>query len=133
MFVCLFVCLFNRLLRAETHLGADGTRLKQNAQARPKSLYKHAGQLVYENIKIWRYEMKEKRTTATPNKSSWTILLSAFCDKRKEILYPISNATEAGVLLTIYLCYTIENYLEPLYHWEPKQTKQKQNKQTNKD
>ena len=39
--------LFNRLLRAETHLGPDGTRFKQNAQA--ISLYKHAGQLVYGN------------------------------------------------------------------------------------
>ena len=41
----LFVCLFKRSLRAETHLGSDGTRLEQNAQARLKSLYKHAGQL----------------------------------------------------------------------------------------
>ena len=31
---CLFVCLFNRLLSAETHLGPDVTRLKQNAQAK---------------------------------------------------------------------------------------------------
>ena len=54
LFVCLFVCLFNRLLRAETHLGPDGTRLKQNAQARLQSLYKHAGQLVYENVKKLR-------------------------------------------------------------------------------
>ena len=50
-FVCLFVCLFNRSLRAETHLGPDGTRLEQNAQAMLKSLYKHAGQLVYGNVK----------------------------------------------------------------------------------
>ncbi len=28
------VCLFTRLLRAETHLGPGGTRLEQNAQAR---------------------------------------------------------------------------------------------------
>ena len=48
---CLFVCLFNRSLRVETHLGPDGTRPEQNAQARLKSLYKHAGQLVYENLK----------------------------------------------------------------------------------
>ena len=27
---------------------------------------------------IWRYEMKEKKTMATLNKSSWTILISAF-------------------------------------------------------
>ena len=82
LFVCLFVYLFNRSLRVETHLGPDGTRLKQNAQARLKSLYKHAGQLVYRNVKrekqIWRYEMKGKKTMATPNKSSWTILISAF-------------------------------------------------------
>ena len=46
-----FVCLFNRSLRAEIHLGPDGTRPEQNAQSRLKSLYKHAGQLVYENVK----------------------------------------------------------------------------------
>ena len=28
--------------------------------------------------RIWSQEIKEKKTTATPNKSSWTILLSAF-------------------------------------------------------
>ena len=43
--------LVNRSLRAETLLGPDVTRLEQNAQARLKSLYKHAGQLVYENVK----------------------------------------------------------------------------------
>ena len=47
----LFVSLFNGSLCTETHLGPDGTRLKQNAQARLKSLYKHAGQLVYGNVK----------------------------------------------------------------------------------
>ena len=41
----------NQSLRAEAHLGPNGTRLEQNAQARLKSLYKHAGQLVYENVK----------------------------------------------------------------------------------
>ena len=56
VFVCLFVCLFNRSLSAETHLGPDETRLKQNAQARLKSLYKVAGQLVYGNVK------REKQT-----------------------------------------------------------------------
>ena len=46
----LFVCLFNNWsLRAETQLGPGGTRLEQNAQARLKSLYKHAGQLVSGN------------------------------------------------------------------------------------
>ena len=58
----------------ETHLGPDGTRLKRNAQARLKSLYKHAGQLVYygkrERNRFEDKEMKEKKTTATPNKSS---------------------------------------------------------------
>ena len=32
--VCLFVCLFNRSLCAETRLGPDGTKHEQNAQAR---------------------------------------------------------------------------------------------------
>ena len=58
-----FLYMFNWSLRADTHLGPDGTRLKQNAQARLKILYKHAGQLVYGNVKrekqIWRHEMKE--------------------------------------------------------------------------
>ena len=58
---CLFVCLFNRSLRAETHLGPDGTRLKQNAQTRLKSQYKHAGQLVYENIKKLRNRFEDMR------------------------------------------------------------------------
>ena len=58
--VCLFVCLFNRLLRAETHLGPDGTRLKRNAQARLQSL-KHAGQLVYENVKKLRNRFEDMR------------------------------------------------------------------------
>ena len=35
----------------ETHLDPDGTRPERNAQARLKSLYKHARQLVYENVK----------------------------------------------------------------------------------
>ena len=66
----------------ETHLGPDGTRLKQTAQARLKSLYKHAGELVYGKVKReretdWRYEMKEKKDHGH-NKSSWTILISVF-------------------------------------------------------
>ena len=32
--ICLFVCLFNWSLHAETRLGPVGTRLEQNAQAR---------------------------------------------------------------------------------------------------
>ena len=32
--VCLFVCLFTHSLRAEAHLGPDGTRLEQNVQGR---------------------------------------------------------------------------------------------------
>ena len=59
--VHLHFLLFNRLLRAETHLGSDGTRLKQNAQARLKSLYKHAGQLVYENVKKLRNRFEDMR------------------------------------------------------------------------
>ena len=53
--------MFNWSLRAETHLGPDGTRLKQNAQAWLKSLYKHAGQLVYENIKKLRNRFEDMR------------------------------------------------------------------------
>ena len=97
---CLFVCLFNRSLRAETHLGPDGTRLKQNAQARLKRVYKHAGQLVYEDIK------KKKKTdlkTSDEGKEDYghsqQIKLNNFTvslwDKRKEILYPILDAIEA--------------------------------------
>ena len=66
--------MFKRSLRAETHLGPDGTRLEQNAQARLKSLYKHAGHHWSMKIKEKRkrfedtYEMKVKKTMATPNK-----------------------------------------------------------------
>ena len=45
----------------KTHLGPDGTRLKQNAQARLKSLYKHADQLVYENVKKLRNRFEDMR------------------------------------------------------------------------
>ena len=80
LFVCLIVCLFVYPVAPsrDTHLGPDG--LKQNAQARLKSLYKHAGQFVYGNVKrekqIWRSEMKEKKTMATPKQSISTILRS---------------------------------------------------------
>ena len=47
-----YVCLFNRSLRAETHLGPDGTRLEQNAQARLKSLSMLAN---------WSMEIKRER------------------------------------------------------------------------
>ena len=50
-FVCLFVCLFNRSLRTETHLGPDGTRLKRNVQARLKSLYKACWPIGLGNVK----------------------------------------------------------------------------------
>ena len=78
--MCLFICLTSRSVRRQTWvLTPDGTRLEQNAQARLKSLYKHAGQLVYGYVKrekqTWRYEMKEKKTMATPNKSFQTNVL----------------------------------------------------------
>ena len=37
--------------------------------------------------------MKEKKTMATPNKSSWTILISAF-GTRKEKFDPISTTSK---------------------------------------
>ena len=37
-FSVLSLCLFNRSLHPETHLGLGGTRLEQNAQIRLKSL-----------------------------------------------------------------------------------------------
>ena len=52
--VYLFViCLFNWSLCVETHIGPDGAvaRLEQNTQAGQNSLYKHAGRLVYGNVK----------------------------------------------------------------------------------
>ena len=51
LFVCLFFCLTGHSVQTHTCLGPDGTRLEQNTQARLKSLYKHAGQLVFENVK----------------------------------------------------------------------------------
>ena len=106
LFVCaclLLGCLFNRSLRAETQLGPNGTRREQKAQARlkglcrpnmPKHPDKHAGQLViwkYKEKPIWKYEMKEKKTTATPNKSSWTILMSALSRELTGFFNPNSN------------------------------------------
>ena len=104
------ICLLNRLLHSETHLGADRTRLEQNAQARLKSLYKHAGQMVYGNAKrekqIWRYEIKEKKTMATQKKSSRTILMSVFnLGQRKEISWDsLSNLNCHWGFFTI--CYS---------------------------
>ena len=101
MFLIIYMYLFNRSLRAETHLGRDGTRLKQNAQARLKAyismLTNWSMEIKREREKqIWKHEMKEKKTMATPNKS---IKLNNFnislWDKRKEILYPVSIATKA--------------------------------------
>ena len=101
LFVCLFVCLFNRSLRAETHLGPDGTRPEQNAQARLKSLYKHAGQLVYENVKRETDLIEDMRRRKRRPRPLPTIKLNNFTvslwDKRKEILYPTSTATELVV------------------------------------
>ena len=37
MGICLFVCLFNRLVRTDTRMGPEGTKLKQKPGL--KSLY----------------------------------------------------------------------------------------------
>ena len=84
LFFFFFFCLFKWSLRAGTHLGPDGTRLEQNAQARlkkpiwaywPIGLWKCKERET--DLIIWGYEMKEKKTMATSIKSSWTILISA--------------------------------------------------------
>ena len=69
----------------------DVTRLKQNAQARLKSLYIHGDQLVNGNVKkrekqIERSETKETKTVATSNKSSCTITISTQGQKKGEAL-----------------------------------------------
>ena len=78
----------NRSLRAERHLGPYGTRLNKMLEPGFESLYKHAGQVVYRNKEkqIRRQEMKEKKTMATSNKSSLTILLSAFGTRERRFL-----------------------------------------------
>ena len=48
-----------------------------------------------------RKEMKEKKTTANPNKSSCTILMSAFGQEKGD-LNPISTATEADCVPTTF-------------------------------
>ena len=82
MFLIIYMYLFNRSLRAETHLGPDGTRLKQNAQAKLKAYISMLAIGLWKSkereTQIWKHEMKEKKTMATPNKSSWTLLISAF-------------------------------------------------------
>ena len=55
MFLIIFMYLFNRSLRAETHLGCDGTRLKQNAQARLKAYISM--------LTNWSMEIKRERET----------------------------------------------------------------------
>ena len=84
----------------ETHLDPDGTRPERNAQARLKSLYKHAGQLVYENVKTER-DLKIGDEGKEDHDHSQQIKLNNFVvslwNKRKEILYPISTATEASI------------------------------------
>ena len=44
-------------LLVEIHLGPDGTRLKQNVQARLKSLYKQAGQFIDQ----WKCKGRKKK------------------------------------------------------------------------
>ena len=69
-------------------MGPDGTRLKQNDQAMLKSLYKHAGQLVYgkereADLKI-RDEGKEDHSHSQQIKlNNFNVSL---WDKRKEIV-----------------------------------------------
>ncbi len=89
--ICLFVCLFTRSLRSETHLDPDGTRLEQNAhaQARLYTLYQPCG---HRNIRQKRIKVKEKRKTmATHNKSSQTILLSAFGSRKWKLCFRLSE------------------------------------------
>ena len=47
-FVALYKQIFNYSLHAETHLGPDGTKLKQKAHAKLKQAY--AGQSVSGNV-----------------------------------------------------------------------------------
>ena len=84
----LFVCLFNQSLHAETHLGPDGTRLKQNAQARLKSLHKHAGQLVYGNIKTAKQDLKIWDEGKEDNGHSQQIKLNNFKGSQLGALCP---------------------------------------------
>ena len=67
-------------------------------KARLKSLYKHAGQLVYENIKketdlkIWDKGERKKR----PPLLQTNQVEQFYCQRLgQEILYPISNAIKA--------------------------------------
>ena len=91
--------LFNRSLRAETHLGPDGTRLKQNAQAKLKAYISMLA------IGLWKSKERETQILKTWDEGkedhghSQQIKLNTFnislWDKRKEILYPISITTKA--------------------------------------
>ena len=82
----------------ETHLDPDGTRPEQMLKPGYDSLYKHAGQLVYENVKTER-DLKIRDEGKEDHDHSQQIKLNNFAvslwNKRKEILYPISTATEA--------------------------------------
>ena len=100
---------------AETHLGPDGTRLKQNAQARLKSLCKHAGQLVYENVKKLRNrfeDMRWRKRRPRPLRTNQvgTSLLSAFGTRERRFFIqsqmPLLKYTCLSLLLkmTWFFC-----------------------------
>ena len=85
LFVCLFVCLTG--LSVQRHawvlLGPDLNKMLKPGY---KSLYKHADWMsmkLKRKKQIWNQEIQEKKTTATPNKSSWTILLLAFWTRER--------------------------------------------------
>ena len=82
-----YVCLFNRSLRAETHLGHDGTRLKQNAQVRLKSLYFIlVGILEIDIVLLWN---KCKIASISEYNCRNTHTLKPWSSTRKKVNYSI--------------------------------------------
>ena len=96
--VCLFVCLTGRSLRRHTWV-LMGPDLNKMLKPGYKSLYKNAGQAVYENKE--REKHRESRNEGKEGhchsqqikQNNFTVSL---WDKRKEVLYPISSAKRLG-------------------------------------
>ena len=76
--LCQWVCLFNWQPRAETHLGPDGTRLKQNAQARLKACWPSGSMEIQRERNRSEHKRWRKRN---PKPNNFTVSLWT---KRKE-------------------------------------------------
>ena len=102
-----FVCLFNWVVAlCRDTLGSwwDQTQTKCSSQAKKPIFIEVCWPIGLRKCKegekqIWRYRMKEKKTMATPNKSSWTILISAFGTRERRFFIQSELPLRLGCLL----------------------------------